>query len=72
MPTRLKHVYSAITLTSNDLTTIAWLWGTFSEPLLHANAYHLQSMDELLEVLREDQVVDTLTILSRSGDQPHG
>lgn len=69
MPARLKHVYSAITLSSNDLTSIAWLWATFSDPLMRANAYHLQSMDELAEVLREDQVVDTLSILSQSGDQ---
>lgn len=66
---RLKHVYSAITLASNDLATVAWLWGQVTEPVLRANAYHLQSIDELGEVVREDQVVDTLSIVATSGQQ---
>ena len=63
---RIKHVYSAITLTSNDLATIAWLWSQVTEPVLRANAYHLQSIDELAEVVREDQVVDSMSIVATS------
>jgi len=66
---RLKHVYSAITITSNDLATIAWLWGQVTEPVLRANAYHLQTIDELAEVVREDHVVDSLSIVATSGQQ---
>lgn len=64
---RLKHVYSAITLTSNDLASIAWLWARVTEPVLRANAYHLQTIDELADVVREDQVIDSLSIVATSG-----
>ena len=64
---RLKHIYSAITLTSNDLATIAWWWARLAEPDLRANAYHLQSIAELADVLREDQVIDRLSIVATGG-----
>jgi hypothetical protein len=66
---RLKHVYSAITIASNDLATVAWHWGRLTEPVLRANAYHLQRIEELAEVVREDQVVDTLSIVATSGQR---
>jgi hypothetical protein len=66
---RLKHVYSAITLTSNDLATVFWWWGLIAEPVLRANAYHLTSPDEVADVLREDTVIDALSVVATRDQQ---
>nr|MBA3686736.1 hypothetical protein [Planctomycetota bacterium] len=69
MPTpRLKHVYSAITLATNDLRTIAALAQHLGPTSIRANAYVLGDMDEVHQVLAEDVVVDRITIQSESSD----
>ncbi len=66
--TRLKHVYSAITVTTNDLRSIAAHARTLGPTTIRANAYVLGDMDEIHQVLAEDVVVDHLSIFTEDRD----
>lgn len=66
---RLKHVYSGITVTSNDLASVVHHWRTLAAPEIHADRYRLDSIDELPEVLREEVAVSTVAIHAVHGER---
>ena len=61
---KLKRLFTGITLTSNDLKTIAARAEEIAPTVaMKANAYRLSDMDQLAEVIAEDVVIDRLTIM---------
>ncbi|MBA2480658.1 MAG: hypothetical protein H0V44_08350 [Planctomycetes bacterium] len=61
---KLKRVFSGITLTTNDLTTIAARATEVGPTVaMKANAYRITDIDELSQVLAEDIVLDRLTLM---------
>jgi hypothetical protein len=61
---KLKRVFSGITLTTNDLTTIATRAAEIGQTVaMKANAVRLSDIDELPQVMAEDVVLDRLTMM---------
>ncbi len=61
---QLKRLFTGITLTTNDLKTIAARAEEIAPTVaMKANAYRLSDIDQLTDVVAEDVVIDHLTVM---------